>query len=219
LKHKIGILVLAGCVSACASPITSTVGGTFTNGQAFLTFTDGAGINLNLGDNVGDSVTLTAAQLGSFVIDRTCNTNSCTQSLPNTNPFTTFSLVFNFSVPGPTGGNPVTYTITSQPAATLAATVNRSGNSANFTTTVNADFDNTQQVITYSGGSFGLVLNDITFAPGTVNSAQTVGLSGTLTRLSNASVTAVPEPATLGLAGMGLIACWIGIRRRRAARV
>ena len=208
--------MLAGCASACASPISATVGGFFTNGQAFLTFTNGTGLNFNLGDNVGDSVSLTAAQLGAFAINITCVTSSCTESLPGTTPFTSFSLMFNFSTPSPTGGNPVTYTITSQPTATLAATIARNGNSANFTPTLNADFVNTQQVITYSGGSLGLILNDVTFAPGTVSSAQTVGLSGTVTRLSGASV---PEPCSLEFVGLGLVAGAILIRRRAATRV
>jgi hypothetical protein len=218
LDRKFVLLALTGCVSACASTITGSVTGSFTNGQPLLTFTNGSGINLNLGDNVGDSVALTGAQLGSFVINRTCSTNGCTESLPSSTPFTSFGLTFNFSVPSPTGGNPINYTITSQPSATLLASLTRSGNSSNFTSSITANFDNTQQVITYSGGSFGLVLNATSFSSGSVSSAQTVQLTGTLTRLSSAA-SGVPEPATFGFVGLVFTAGAILNRRRvRASR-
>jgi PEP-CTERM motif len=98
---------------------------------------------------------------------------------------TTFTLDVAFTMPAGTSPSPQTFD------ATLTGSV--TGNKGSVT----IDFSSTPQVFTYSGGSFSLVLTDLTLTLGDPNLVGTIA--------------AVPEPSTwammiLGLAGVGFMA-------------
>jgi PEP-CTERM motif-containing protein len=98
---------------------------------------------------------------------------------------TTFTLDVAFTMPAGTNPNPQTF------GAAVTGSVN--GNSGSVT----IDFSSTPVVFNYNGGSFSLVLTDLTLSPTDPNLVGTIA--------------AVPEPSTwammiLGLAGVGFMA-------------
>ena len=116
-----------------------------------------------------------------------------------------FSLQVNFTAPaGITAGNPATF------VATVSGAVNTLGNGGVF-----IDFNNTPQTFTFSSGnttgSFSLAVNDTSINPG-----QTVTITGNVFGASATSQT--PEPASMALMGLGLVAVGFASRKISAAR-
>ena len=117
-----------------------------------------------------------------------------------------FSLKVMFTAPsGIVAGNPATY------SAVVSGAVNSTNNGGVF-----IDFNNTPQLFSFhnatSSGTFSLSLNDVSINPG-----QTVTLTGNILGQAAAG-DQTPEPASMALMGLGLVAVGFASRKIRAAR-
>lgn len=109
-----------------------------------------------------------------------------------------FNLTLNFTAPAGANPNPASF------SASLFGTLNWLNGG-----TLKIDFAPTAQHFTYAGGSFNLLINDVTLATNFIFHADADLLTGTFSNVT--TVAPVPEPATwammiLGFAGVGFVA-------------
>jgi len=171
-----------GCFgSACTPATTSAPASTFLTGSG-LTYNNST-FNVTSAGGV--------AGLGSTGMSTpAANVNNLGSWLLSGTPFAyggnSFTLRVSFTAPpGTTPGSAVV-------TSTLVGNVISTDNGGLF-----IDFDNTPKSFTFTGGSFNLIVNDVSLTPG----ATPVASTGFIT------VTTVPEPETyaLILAGLGVV--------------
>ena len=166
-----------GCTVANASAPPIPNGG--------ISFTGGA---FNLSDSNGFLSIGTDASANSLGLISLTNIPESWVNVP-------FTLQVSFTSPPGTSPNPTVYN------ALLNGSVSQTpGGGAQFV------FSNPLQNFTFDGGSFSLLVNNLSVSPGAVN----VPLNGTIK-----ATTAVPEPAAWALMLVGFGGMGMALRRRR----
>ena len=178
-------VVSAGTASASVSFQGSTTG-CFNFCTSFSSNPSDVGLSFT-GTNFGPTTigTTGSLTLGSFDVSN--------------NPFNdlngdTFKVKVNFTSPAGTSPDPQIFT------ATLDGNINFFGGNLDI------DFSNTPVTFTFNGGTFSLLLNDISLDTSFFDSSDKANLTGVVTVTA-----AVPEPATwammiLGFFGVGFMA-------------
>jgi len=202
-----GVLSLGGTAHATTVLFSGdTSASSPTTIDSYLTYASANFTNISVTDGPG-STSLT--NLGTFTLN-VCSGNNCTEPFGTQDGLADFTLRITFSDPT-VSGTPQLF------AADIYGTIYRSGNSSNIGigSSLTIDFDNTPQHLSYTNafgsGAFDLSVND----PAPYTAASSFGDTRTVTgQIANLTFTdpppptngTVPEPSTLILIGIGLIA-------------